>query len=279
MNRVIVPVALVAALFARQAYADSARGLTMPNLSAVSTTGTDIQFAQFNAPDGKVTAVTLDVVTELAMKKQVVIGFRVPLSFVQAPGVPVFNPLCCGFQNGNLGFFSRVHFNKGPWRVGLDGGFSLSTAPDGDLDALDGGDSAASTHLTHDPSRYLPDSGTARLGASTLLRAARFFLQTEAALLVVQSTPGFGEQDDTLVKLDGAMGLRLFYSVTLVAGVNTTWTAAQNGAADDWLHSVEGGLRFTAGNVDVGMRFYYPLDQVLRDLKMIGGGLELGVRL
>jgi hypothetical protein len=66
--------------------------------------------------------------------------------------------------------------------------------------------------------------------------------------------------------------------VAILAELSARFFSDRFAAGDDTATSLDLGLRYGSGAAIVGLRLYVPLDAELRDLDMLGLGLDVGMR-
>jgi hypothetical protein len=282
------------------------RPFVLPDLSGLSTVGLDLQYTKFDSPGlpgvtVDYTSVTFDLAAEVAVAPHWMVLGRIPVSYLDisldpsAPG----DTDCCGTALGNITVGIRgLDSNRARgdlWFVsGGELSISLPTAPDGDDDDVTGDDDkgriattfAAFSHLTDDPGRYLPDTTTIRLNAAAQAYTELFFVEGGIGLQALIYDDTLNEDGDALVRLGIAGGLRitpelaglLELSTNIILDNDDDDNPETRDDNEDVVTSLDLGLRYGGPSATFGARFFYPIDNVFRDLDMIGFGLDAGAR-
>lgn len=262
------------------------RPLTMSDPSGLSSLGLEFQLTRWNelrAPDLEVDlqSISLDLTADIKLAPHWVLIARLPITKVGIDGDPAFDG-CCGFGLGNLtiggrGLWASV-FDSGARAVaGAEFSISLPTAADDG----EGGVSAGATafaRLPHDVGRYAPNTTTLRLTGLSQYYTRRFLVQGEVGLqafLYDDDIPG--DSSDLGVRFAAGAGIRATYTLAVMLELNSLLFAT-DGTGDDSVTSIDLGLRYASGRAIFGARLYLPIDDPLRDLDMVGIGLDGGFR-
>jgi hypothetical protein len=266
------------------------RPLTMADLSGLTSVGLDLQLTHWTehppapADDIDFTSLTFDLAADIRLAPHWMVLARLPLSHVGVDGDPAA-PDCCDFALGNLTLGGR-----GLWATLIDGEtravsggeltVSLPTASDGGESARSAA-AAAFAHLPRDPGLYGPNTTTVRLTSYAQVYGRWFLAQVEAGLHLYfydSDVPG-DDRSDAGVRLALAGGFRATYKIAILAEINSLFFFSDKFATDDdTVTSLDLGVRYGSGRLILGLRAYLPLDPTLRDLGMIGVGLDGGAR-
>jgi hypothetical protein len=295
-----LPIAALAAVTGASmpAHADETtapvRPFIMSDLSGRTLVGLDFQLTRWTVPASPpldeeidVTSMTTDLVADISVAPHWVILLRVPTSYASTdPELVIGDDECCGAALGNLTLGVRglrSSYYDGGLRsvIGGEMTVALPTAPDS-------GDGAVSTNLAafarapHDPGRYLPNTGTIRLGGGAQLYGRRFLVQAGLGLDAFIYDDDVPENDaDFAVRLGLGGGVRFTYTLALIAELNAMALADSDNLPagdEDLLSSLDVGLRYGGEALALGIRAYVPLDGDHRDLDAIGLGLDAGAR-
>lgn len=148
--------------------------------------------------------------------------------------------------------------------------------------ASDGGDSALaalghSTFRVPDPGRYLPDTTTIRVFGDWRTGTGEWFFQGELGMHALVRD---GADDEVLFRLGVGGGVALSPAAALIAELTTmTDILDDDNDPEDFLHTLDLGVRFLGGNSIFGIRLYLPLDDSMRNRDALGLGFDFAVRL
>ncbi|MEO8701219.1 MAG: hypothetical protein ABI867_14305 [Kofleriaceae bacterium] len=268
------------------------RPLTMADLSGLTSVGLDLQYTRWTVvpppPAGDIdfTALTFNIAADIKLAPHWVLLGRLPLSRVSVDGDPLLDD-CCEVAFGNLtvgarGLWASLFDNGMRAVAGGELSLSLPTASDGGERGISAA-GAALAQLPHDPGLYAPNTTTARLTTMAQLYSRRFLVQAEAGLQLYfydSDVPG-DDSSDLGIRLALGAGIRATYTVAILVELNALLVSANDNnfaIGDDSPMSLDLGLRYNSGAAIFGARLYVPVDDGLRDLDMIGFGLDGGVR-
>ncbi len=296
VNRMRALGALIVVLWSGPASADytemaPVRPLTMSDPSGLTNVGLEVQGTRWTetppppASEIGVTSLTLDVAADIRLAPHWMILARLPMSDVSTDDDDPATDECCDFALGNLTLGGR-----GLWSTRLDSGtravaggelsVSLPTASDGS-ERGGSASAAALARLPHDPGRYAPSTTTARFTMLGQLYSRWFVAHAETGLqLYFYDGDVPGDDDlDVAVRLALAAGFRVTYTLALMAELSSLLLYSNKFAGgNDTVTSLDFGIRYGSGVVTVGLRAYLPIDSELRDLDMLGVGLDVGLR-
>jgi len=152
--------------------------------------------------------------------------------------------------------------------LAIDASLSLPTASDSD----NSGVAALTWGVFYQPDvgRYLPDATTLRVSGTYRLLTGRLMAQAELGLqqLIVDDV-----DDLTLLRLGMGVGYLAAPRVALIAELTTVSDIIGDNFDndEDFWHVLDLGARIGLGNGGtLGIRFYLPLDDALRDLDIVG---------
>lgn len=83
------------------------------------------------------------------------------------------------------------------------------------------------------------------------------------------------DSSDLGLRLALAAGIRATYTVAILAELSAQHYFSDG---DDTFTALDVGLRYGSGAAIAGLRVYLPLDSALRDVDMLGVGLDVGLR-
>lgn len=156
--------------------------------------------------------------------------------------------------------------------TGFNVSVSLPTAAD-DFDGIIASGNYFRFHLP-DPGLYRPDVTTVRLHGTWRTGGRSFFGQLEAGL-----HQQFGAGDLTLLRFGGGLGVRVGSSVVLIGELITRSDILDDSDGDNLDSSLDLGMRARAGNGNISLRVFIPLDGYWRDRDALGValGYEVGL--
>jgi hypothetical protein len=262
------------------------RPLTMSDPAGLTMIGLEFQFTKWNVPqipplpEQDFTSLTFNLTGDFTVAKHWVLLARLPMSDVSVDdNIDATPDDCCKLALGNLTLGARglwaTELGSTSTVIGFDLTLSLPTASDG---ANRGGSAAAGAfaHLPHDPGLYAPNTTTGRFTGLSQLYGRYFLLQAEAGFQLFY----FDEGDDDLdtgIRLALAAGVRATYKIAILAELNALILSSDL-LGDDTVTSLDLGIRYNSLGLLFGARAYVPIDSQLRDLDMIGFGLDIGAR-
>jgi hypothetical protein len=147
--------------------------------------------------------------------------------------------------------------------------------------ASDSGDAAAMAfahgafHIA-DPGRFFPETTTFRVGGDWARRFGKAFFQLEGGVHAL-----FADGDDeVLLRLGVGGGAWVGRRVALVGELTTmAYFLTDEDGEEDFLTTLDAGMRFLLNKGQLGARLYIPLDESTRDADMLGFGVDLLLRL
>ena len=274
------------------------RPFILPDLSGLTIIGVDLQLTHWTdqivlGDDGfevDETNLTYDLFADLSIAPHWVLLARLPLTYHSwgfdddVPEAVQDQLECCGAAIGNATLGVRVLDSAAQSStrsvIGGELTVSLPTAPD-DGDGAIAAISTAFARLPHDPGRYAPNTTTIRFAGGGQLYADRFFVQGGAGLdIFVFDDDSIGDDDtDLALRLGGAAGFRATLELAILAEMNGIIFLDNDDNENDAFSSVDLGIRYGTDSLVLGLRGYLPLDDIMRDVDMLGVGLDLGVRI
>jgi len=258
------------------------RPLTMSDPAGLTSIALDFQYTTWNEPGNvDVTALTFDLDADVTLAEHWQIFAKLPLSDASIDDPAAAND-CCELALGNItvggrGLWSALYTGGLRSVVGGELSVSLPTANDNG----ERGESAATAafaRLPQDPGRYSPDVTTIRFNILAQFYSRWFLFHTELGpqLFIFNDDANGDDNIDLGVHLGFGAGIRATYTIAILAELNAF--LFDFGAGDDSVLSVDLGLRYNSGGALFGLRLYLPLDSELRDLDMIGVGVDAGLR-
>ena len=262
------------------------RPLTMSDPSGLSVIGLDFQWTKWTfpapAPGRDATSLAFDVAADIRVAPHWVVLVRVPFDHASLDGTPS----CCDLALGNLtvggrGLWSTRHENGMRSVVGGELTIALPTSSD---DGNAGASSAATTiaQLPHDPSLWAPFLTTAvNFNLLGQLYHRWWLVQVEGGVSLYFMNDEIGGNDhfDVAGRAAFGTGVRINYHLALLAELAGRFFSSNLlTPGDDTTSSLDLGVRYSSSALILGARFYLPLDPQLRDLDMLGFGLDAGWR-
>ncbi len=263
------------------------RPLTMSDPAGLTSLALEFQLTKWTEhPPGldvDYTSMTFDLAADIRLAPHWVLLARMPFSHVSVDGDPALAD-CCELALGNLtlggrGLWSTVH---GSSRSVLGGELSASvpTASDDGERGISAA-AAAFARLPHDPGRYAPNTTTIRFTLLGQFYNRWFLVDAEGGVqlfLYDGDVPG-DDDSDVGLRLALAAGIRATYTVAILAELSSLFLSDDKFAGgDDTVTSLDLGVRYASQSLIFGARVYLPLDPELRDLDMLGVGLDVGGR-
>lgn len=270
MRRIAIMVwmwaALVIAPSAGRADVDASAPYHMPGVFNHRALGFELMLGTINDAPGDVTLIGFDFDFELPITRR--LGLQADLPLVHARG-DAFSGTSLGNVTAGLAYVMSGRKGGRPiWS--LAGSLSLPTAADGGESGL-----AATLHSLFrvpQPGLYQPDTTTARFSADVRIDERRLFAQLD---MRVEAQFIEGVEDRLLLFWGMGGGARLTNHTSLIAELNTAIYALVDEPVEDFLHSLELGLRHKSGTFTIGARVYVPLDDSLRTGRdAIGIGID-----
>lgn len=263
------------------------RPLTMSDLSGLTMVGLDFQYTTWTEllPDDTevdLAAITFDLAADIRIAPHWVLIGRLPVSHLSIDGDPDAEG-CCDLALGNFtagarGLWSALRSDNTRSVAGFEISASLPTASDDG----DGGASAAGAafaRLPEDPGRYAPDTTVLRFVGLAQFYGRRFMAQAElGAHLYLLDEDVYGDSSDLALHLALGAGIRATYTTSILLELNSLFFDSDEFAGNDSVSSLAFGVRYASDKLVLGGRLYYPIDEGLRDLDMIGVGFDVGAR-
>lgn len=133
----------------------------------------------------------------------------------------------------------------------------------------------ASAYFIPDPGRYLVDTTTLRLRGDFRYEVESLFFQLEGALdFEIRD----GAEDRTNVVLGTGLGFKLSPYFALLGELTTVSDILEDSGGENFIHTLDLGMRYHDPGVMFGFRVYVPLDERLRDANVLGIGADAAVR-
>jgi hypothetical protein len=283
--------ALFVALSAVPASADyetiaPVRPLTMADPAGLTVVGIDFQLTKWtvDAPvKADFTSLTFDLAADIRIAPHWVLLARVPFTRL---GVDQPATSCCDLALDNLtlggrGLWATVFGDGNRSVLGAELTVSLPTASDSDNRGLSTA-GAALAHLPHDPGLWAPNVTTVRLTGISQFYGRYLLAHVETGLQLYFFDKDVAGDDhlDAGIRLAAALGIRPTYTLSILAELNALLVFSNDKFApgDDTTSSLDLGIRYGSNRGIFGARVYVPLDPQLRDLSMLGFGLDAGLR-
>lgn len=258
----------------------------MSDPSGLNSIGLEFQLTRWNeihvpALEVDVQSITLDLTADIKLAPHWVLIARLPISKVGYDGDPLLDD-CCGFGLGNLtvggrGLWASVFDSGARGVAGAEFSISLPTAADDGEGGISAG-AASLARLPHDVGRYEPNTTTLRLTGISQYYTRRFLVQGELGLQAFLYDDDLPGRDSELgVRFAVGAGIRATYTLAVLLELSSLLFAT-DGTGDDNVTSIDLGLRYASGSAIFGARLYLPVDDPLRDLDMVGIGLDGGFR-
>lgn len=271
---VIVAVALLAAA-PRDADAHPPPFFWMEDLSTDRRVG----FEVLGGPSdliGDAAVVGGSVFAHLSLSEHFTLTGRVPFAYadyeiagVEDDGLALGN-LSLGGQLSNAGHY---HGSDERALLGLTARVYLPTASDEGSSGVAA--DLASAYFIPDPGRYLVDTTTLRLRGDFRYEVGQIFFQAEGALDFFFVDEG----EDVLGALIGlGAGVSLSPYLALLGELNTVTDILEDDEGENFLHTLDLGIRYHDAGLMLGARLYVPLDERLRDADVLGLGVDLAAR-
>ena len=264
------------------------RPLTMSDPSGLTVLGLDLQLTKWTehppppGVDTDVTSVTVDIHADIRVAPHWVLIGRLPFSHAS---VDPSDPDCCSTALGNFtvgarGLWASIFDNGMRAVAGFEASVSLPTASDG-AERGPSASAAGLAQLPHDLGLYAPNTTTLRITPLAQLYGKRFLLHAEAGMqvFIYDGDVGGDNSSDIAIRLGLAAGIRATYKIAILAEINSLIVLTDDAFfGDDTVTSLDLGIRYGSGRGIFGIRAYIPLDSALRDLDMLGIGLDAGLR-
>lgn len=250
----------------------------MPDISGDRQVGADILVGPSDLI-GDAVVVGASAFADIALTNHLTLNARLPIAY--ADYEVVLGPIAIedsGFGLGNLALGMRYgdapHHHDGSrllWALGAR--VSLPTASDGDDSAIV--NNIAQAFIVPDPARYALDTTTLRLSGDIRHEAEPIFFQAEVALdfFLIE------DSDDAVGALLGlGLGFKLSPYLALLGELTTVSDIFEDSEGENFVHTVDLGLRYHTPAVMMGVRAYIPLDEVYRDADVFGFGIDVAAR-
>jgi hypothetical protein len=250
----------------------------MPDISGDRQVGADILVGPSDLI-GDAVVLGASAFADIALTSSLSLNARLPISYadyeIVLGGVTLEDS---GFGLGNLALGMRYgdapHHHDGSrllWALGAR--VSLPTASDGEDGAIV--NSIARAFIVPDPARYALDTTTLRLSGDIRHEAEPIFFQAELALdfFLVQ------DDDNVVGALLGlGLGVKLNPHLALLGELTTVSDIFEDSEGENFVHTLDLGLRYHTPGVMMGVRGYIPLDDVYRDADVFGFGIDAAAR-
>jgi hypothetical protein len=226
--------------------------------------GLDQQTTRYGTTHRMLTVSTFDVVGELDVADRAALIVRAPFA-----GTKLSDEGCCLVHSGNLTAGAR--WRQAGERTGLaiESSVSLPTTMGSDGYTRLNTRYAATAELFRDAGRFLPETTTLRLGGSGFVRVGE-----RAALFGGLALHDWSRdrEHELVVPMTIGAGCRIGAGLEASAAL---LTLAHPGEEETFLHAVETTAGWRGGGWMVTARLDVPLDESLRRLGMIGGGVSV----
>lgn len=223
---------------------------------------------------GDATVVGGSIFAHLSLTDNIALEGRIPLAYskftimdVEDDGIALGN-LALGFQLSN----HAPHHVHERALYGLSLMAHLPTASDDGTSATAA--DIASAYFIPDPGRYLVDTTTLRLRGDFRYEVESLFLQLEGAL-DFEIRDG---EDTTGLVLGTGLGVKVSPYFALLGELTTVSDILEDSDGENFVHTVDLGMRYHDPGVMFGFRVYLPLDERLRDADVLGLGVDAAVR-
>lgn len=258
-----------------------ADGVTAPyqmeSLDGDDRAGVDIMLGRYELDlfaEIDITTVSLDAFVQTEVAPNVIVFGRVPFQYARlsADGADDESGTSLGNVTGGAMFVSR----SGTTTVGGGGSLSLPTADDDG----DGGNAALFHSLFRVSSYglYLPNTWTIRLHGDVRVEQGKTFVQARGGLDYLTLDGEDEDEDLKLLRIGVAGGAMINPTVALIAELTTMSSILEDNEGEDdeeWVHTLDLGVRARSGNTLFGARIYLPLDEDFRDANMMGLGVDV----
>lgn len=229
--------------------------------------------------NSEVTVVTADLVGDFFVSPNLKLHARLPTIYYANDNN---NEGGTGIGNVTAGLRFIAAGRDKSSRFGLGGSVSLPSASD------DGEGGAAAFYggvfrNLHDPGRYLPNVTTIRTEADLLLSSDRIYVQGQLGVQVLlfedgNAFPFGGDDQQNLLRLCVGGGAWLAPKLALLAEVTSFSDILENDDDDDFVHTLDTGVRYHGGDVSASVRLYVPFDEGERTEDAVGAGFDLTAR-
>lgn len=228
----------------------------------------------------------LDLVGDIAIGPNVELFGRVPLMMAVPEDDPLIGDIDSDSGLGNIMLGGRMIVPSGSVEIGLNGAIYLPTADELDFTDEDGLSTYAGFigNIPRDPAKFYPDTLCIRPGVSGRIPVAGHgYFQVDASLLMLFYSGDQDLDDEQANFLHVTFGgaFPVTQNTAIVAELATLGDVFDEGddgivgEENDWMHSLELGVRQELGRMSLGARVYFPLEEELRDQEIIGVGVEL----
>lgn len=274
MTTRIAGFSLVLALFCTTADAHPPPFFWMPDISGESRAGADLMLGP-NDLVGDAFVAAAGLFAEISLTKNLAVSARLPVAFAS---FDIGAGDESGFALGNLALggqlanWEKARSDRSRTLYAFGVVLALPTASDS-------GDSGTAANIA--ALHFIPDSGRYRVDTTTI--RARGDFRYEASPLFVQAELAFDfylrEGDDEIGALVGVgAGVKLNPNFAALAEITTVSDIIEDSDDENFVHTVDVGLRWHNQSVVLGARVYVPVDESLRDASVLGFGLDAAAR-
>jgi hypothetical protein len=251
----------------------------MPDLTPEGRAGVEIMVGTFDSFLGDTTVMRLDLSGQFKVAPKFLITALLPIAYADVDVALVDDDDGLGLGNlrvGGLFTSTSPRGNGGLMRLGLGFAVSLPTASDSD----EAGAAALLNALFFIPdfSRTLPNTTAIHLHGDVRHEGAGLFFQGQLGLdhLLLED-----EQEDlSLLRFGLAGGFSFTSHMAALLELTTISNLLEDDEGDDeeFVHTLDVGMRYHDPTTIAGARIYIPLDDQLRDADMLGFALDIGMR-
>jgi hypothetical protein len=273
-KRVALAIAIVTVCaFHHSARAQHAAPFQQERMLPARDFGAELHLGSMDFAFNSLTVIGIETFGQIPLTSRLGLRGRLPIAHANGSGDS-------GTSLGNLtvGLEYLVRGSIGPRSadaVSVGGSLSLPTASDtGDSGAAA---SALATYRVPFPGYYAPNTTTLRAHVSWRKEQDRWLVQLQPGIhvLAVEGT----NNDQTLLRFNIAGGWHASPNVVLMGELSTVSRILDDNAGEEWLHTLDLGMRYFARRSVFGVRLYYPLDESRREgLDMIGIAADLTAR-
>ena len=159
--------------------------------------------------------------------------------------------------------------------VAVGASLSFPTADDNGDGSLAAG--VHSAFRVPDPGKYFPDTTTIRVFSDWRTGSDEWFFQGELGMHALVHD---NADDQILFRLGLGAGVAVSPMAALIAELTTmTDILDDDNGAEDFLHTLDLGVRFLGGSSIFGIRLYVPLDDSMRNRDALGFAFDFAARL
>ena len=239
--------------------------------AGLSTAEAELLFGTLRMADTDATLFDLSLRAGLRLGERVRVSGEIPVAHARAGagGGTTLGNVTAGISS----ILSQSAGADGSQTVSAGGSVSFPTASsEGDRRAA--AEALGRFHVD-DPGLYRPETTAVRLHGDYRIRSGNLSFQSQLGL----HTHVIEDTDDELLLRAGLAGaLHLSSAVALLSELTTISRAIDDAGGEQFLHTLDVGLRYRAGTTRFGLRVYVPLDDSLRQQQMFGVGVNVATR-